>query len=127
MARCAFIDFVFENRDCIRLDGCEFEIHPPLRTAAELIAAARAAGVVVSYDLNYRESLWKGLGGHERARAVNRRIAPLVDVMLGNEEDFSVALGFDAAVPDLYAELDPASFGRLIEDVAAAARRAHAA
>ena len=47
-----------------------------------------------SYDLNYRPSLWKGIGGKERAQAVNRALAPLVDVMLGNEEDFSAALGF---------------------------------
>ena len=51
---------------------------------------------IVSYDLNYRPSLWKGIGGKEQAQAVNRSLAPLVDVMLGNEEDFSAALGFAA-------------------------------
>src|SRR5260370_11294161 len=49
---------------------------------------------LVSYDLNYRESLWKSIGGKTRAQQVNRGIAPLVDVMLGNEEDFSAALGY---------------------------------
>lgn len=57
--------------------------------------AARKHGVIVSYDLNYRESLWKAIGGKKRAQEVNRRLAPLVDVMIGNEEDFSAALGFE--------------------------------
>jgi 2-dehydro-3-deoxygluconokinase len=63
--------------------------------AVEACAQARAHGAIVSYDLNYRPSLWKDRGGVERAREVNRRIAPLVDVMIGNEEDFSVGLGID--------------------------------
>jgi len=46
----AFVDFVFENRDAIRLEGCEFEVHPPLRTAGELIAAARDADVLMMRD-----------------------------------------------------------------------------
>jgi 2-dehydro-3-deoxygluconokinase len=65
--------------------------------ALEAVQAARKHGTIVSYDLNYRESLWKGIGGKKRAQEVNRRIAPLVDVMLGNEEDFSAALGFDVS------------------------------
>ena len=65
--------------------------------AAEAMAAARRHGTIVSYDLNYRPSLWKGIGGKEQAQAVNRSLAPLVDVMLGNEEDFSAALGFAPA------------------------------
>lgn len=67
--------------------------------ALEAMQAARAQGTVVSYDLNYRESLWKAIGGQKRAQEVNRRLAPYVDVMIGNEEDFSAALGF--AVPGL--------------------------
>jgi 2-dehydro-3-deoxygluconokinase len=63
--------------------------------AAEAMQAARRHGTIVSYDLNYRASLWKSLGGKSRAQEVNRRIAPLVDVMLGNEEDFSAALGYE--------------------------------
>ncbi len=62
--------------------------------ALEALSAARKHGVTTSYDLNYRESLWKSIGGKKRAQEVNRRLAPLVDVMLGNEEDFSAALGF---------------------------------
>jgi len=62
--------------------------------ALEAIEAARKSGTIVSYDLNYRASLWKSLGGKKRAQEVNRRIAPHVDVMLGNEEDFSAALGY---------------------------------
>ncbi len=62
--------------------------------AREAMLAARRHGVVVSYDLNYRDSLWKSIGGKQRAREVNTELAPLVDVMLGNEEDFSAALGF---------------------------------
>ncbi len=61
----------------------------------EAMEAARKYGTVISYDLNYRSSLWKGIGGAEKAREVNRRIAPLVDVMIGNEEDFTACLGFE--------------------------------
>ena len=63
--------------------------------AAEAMEAARKHGAIVSYDLNYRPSLWKGIGGAAKAREVNRRLAGLVDVLFGNEEDFSVALGID--------------------------------
>src|SRR5215472_10366082 len=63
--------------------------------ALEAMQAARKNGTVVSYDLNYRASLWKSLGGKKQAQEVNRRIAPHVDVMLGNEEDFSAALGYE--------------------------------
>src|SRR3954462_10596263 len=61
-------------------------------TAAQTVEAAMTAahrhGTIVSYDLNYRPSLWKAVGGQDRARQVNRRLAGLVDVMIGNEEDF---------------------------------------
>jgi 2-dehydro-3-deoxygluconokinase len=97
--------------------------------AAAAMAAARRYGTVVSYDLNYRPSLWEAIGGKARAQEVNRRLAPLADVMLGNEEDFTAALGFE--VPGLGSEvagldfdvagtgmdlpeLDPASFGRMM-------------
>jgi 2-dehydro-3-deoxygluconokinase len=65
------------------------------RTALAAVQAARRHGTVVSYDLNYRPSLWRSIGGQARAREVNREIARHVDVMLGNEEDFSAALGFE--------------------------------
>src|SRR5919108_5714988 len=57
--------------------------------AREAMQAARRHGTVISYDLNYRESLWKSIGGRAKAIAVNRELAPLVDVMIGNEEDFT--------------------------------------
>ncbi len=63
--------------------------------AAEAMRAARAAGTIVSYDLNYRESLWKAIGGHSRAAAVNTELVKSVDVLFGNEEDFHAALGFE--------------------------------
>ncbi len=61
----------------------------------EAAEAAHAAGTIVSYDLNYRPSLWKANGGKQRAQEVNREIARYVDVMIGNEEDFTAALGFE--------------------------------
>src|SRR6185295_12125587 len=63
--------------------------------AREAMESARRHGAIVSYDLNYRPSLWKGIGGAAKAREVNRELASLVDVLFGNEEDFSVALGID--------------------------------
>jgi 2-dehydro-3-deoxygluconokinase len=63
--------------------------------ALEAMQAAKRHGTIVSYDLNYRPSLWKSMGGKKQSQEVNRRIAPYVDVMLGNEEDFSAALGYE--------------------------------
>ncbi len=96
--------------------------------AREAMEAARRHGVIVSYDLNYRPSLWAGIGGQARAREVNRELVGLVDVLLGNEEDFTTALGFevgelDASPSALDANpsaLDQASFGRMIGQVATA-------
>lgn len=61
----------------------------------EAVEAAQANGTIVSYDLNYRPSLWQAFGGKQRCREVNRAIAPFVDVMIGNEEDFTACLGFE--------------------------------
>ena len=61
----------------------------------EAVKAAKKHGVIVSYDLNYRPSLWKSIGGLKKAQAVNREIARYVDVMIGNEEDFTACLGFE--------------------------------
>ncbi|MBQ6163490.1 MAG: sugar kinase [Clostridia bacterium] len=61
----------------------------------EAVKAAKKYGTVVSYDLNYRPSLWKGIGGKEKARQVNKEIAKYIDVMIGNEEDFTACLGFE--------------------------------
>jgi 2-dehydro-3-deoxygluconokinase len=86
--------------------------------AKEAMEAARRHGTVVSYDLNYRPSLWKSIGGQERAQEVNRDLAPLVDVMLGNEEDFTAALGFAVeGVDEHLSALDPANFARMIAQV----------
>jgi 2-dehydro-3-deoxygluconokinase len=68
--------------------------------ALEAMQMAKRHGTIVSYDLNYRPSLWKSIGGKQRAQEVNRRIAPFVDVMLGNEEDFSAALGYEVSGVD---------------------------
>jgi len=86
--------------------------------AIEAMKAARKHEVVVSYDLNYRDSLWKSFGGKKRAQEVNRRIAPYVDVMLGNEEDFSAALGYDVGGLDEHlSSLDPEGFKKMIHRV----------
>ncbi|MBK7927622.1 MAG: sugar kinase [Bryobacterales bacterium] len=84
----------------------------------EAMRAAREAGTVVSYDLNFRPSLWKSQGGTARAMEVNRRIASLVDVMIGNEEDFTAALGFQVPGMDEHiSKLDPANFKKMIAEV----------
>ena len=66
----------------------------------EAVKAAKKHGTVVSYDLNYRPSLWKSIGGQKKAREVNREIAKYVDVMIGNEEDFTASLGFEVEGAD---------------------------
>jgi 2-dehydro-3-deoxygluconokinase len=82
---------------------------------------AKAHGTVVSYDLNYRDSLWRSIGGADKARAVNRELVGMVDVLFGNEEDFSAALGFEIEGTDAnYTELCTANFRRMIEKVIAA-------
>jgi 2-dehydro-3-deoxygluconokinase len=90
-------------------------------TAAETtIAAVKAAnkyGTVVSYDLNYRPSLWKSIGGIEKAREVNREIAKYVDVMIGNEEDFTASLGFEVeGVDENLSELPIENFKKMISE-----------
>ncbi|RPF22624.1 sugar kinase [Myceligenerans xiligouense] len=84
--------------------------------AEAAMVAARAHGTVVSYDLNYRPSLWKGIGGVQRAREVNRRLAEHVDVMIGNEEDFTASLGFEVeGVEENLTDLDTGAFRAMIE------------
>lgn len=65
------------------------------QTMIDAIKTAKKYGTVVSYDLNYRPSMWSALGGKERAREVNKEVARYVDVMIGNEEDFTACLGFE--------------------------------
>jgi len=88
--------------------------------AAEAMAAARGHGTVVSYDLNYRESLWKSIGGRKRAAQVNRELVSKVDVLIGNEEDFTAALGFEVEGLDAsLSKLDVESYRKMIERVVA--------
>jgi 2-dehydro-3-deoxygluconokinase len=96
---------------------CALSETTPL-VAQEAMEAARRAGTMISYDLNYRSSLWKSIGGKARAQEVNRRLAPLVDVMLGNEEDFTAALGFPVAgLDEDHSRLDFSGFRKMIESV----------
>ena len=84
--------------------------------AREAMEIARKHGTIVSYDLNYRESLWQSIGGQAKAVSVNRELAPLVDVMIGNEEDFTAALGFEVeGQAEHVSKLDVRNFQRMIE------------
>jgi 2-dehydro-3-deoxygluconokinase len=90
--------------------------------AKEAIEAAHRNGVIVSYDLNYRDSLWKSIGGKARALEVNSELAPLIDVMLGNEEDFTASLGFEVEglnVDEHVGELDTTKFRGMIQQAVA--------
>jgi 2-dehydro-3-deoxygluconokinase len=96
---------------------CALSESTPL-VAIEAMESARRHGVVVSYDLNYRASLWKAIGGKAKAQEVNRKVASLVDVMIGNEEDFSAALGFEIpGVDDSLTNFEIAGFKKMIEQV----------
>jgi 2-dehydro-3-deoxygluconokinase len=84
--------------------------------AREAMEAAKKHGTLISYDLNYRPSLWQSVGGQERAREVNRELAPYVDVMIGNEEDFTAALGFEVeGLDEHHSKLDIENFCKMIE------------
>ncbi len=82
----------------------------------EAVQSARQHGTLVSYDLNYRPSLWQSMGGQKRAQEVNREIAKFVDVMIGNEEDFTACLGFHVEGADEnLRHIDVTAFKRMIE------------
>ena len=82
----------------------------------EAVKSANKHGTVVSYDLNYRPSLWKTIGGLAKAREVNREIARYVDVMIGNEEDFTASLGFEVAGGDSHlTSIETGAFKAMIE------------
>ena len=82
----------------------------------EAVQAAKKHGTIVSYDLNYRPSLWKSIGGQAKAREVNREIARHVDVMIGNEEDFTACLGFEVEGVDAsISQVESAAFKAMIE------------
>ncbi len=86
----------------------------------EAVKAAKRHGTVVSYDLNYRPSLWKSIGGIDKAQEVNREIAKYVDVMIGNEEDFTASLGFEVeGIDDNLTEIEVDGFKRMIDHVVA--------
>jgi len=81
----------------------------------EAMIAARKHGTVVSYDLNYRPSLWKSIGGKEKAQQVNRRLAKYVDVMIGNEEDFTACLGLEVeGLDDNLTQLNTGNYRKMI-------------
>jgi 2-dehydro-3-deoxygluconokinase len=87
-------------------------------TALEAVQSARRLGVAVSYDLNYRPSLWQGRGGAAEAARVNRRLVRHVDVLFGNEEDFSTGLGYPLeGADDNMLDLDISLYERLLAGV----------
>lgn len=89
--------------------------HTP-ETVITALKTAKKYGTITSYDLNYRPSLWKGIGGKERAQEVNKELAKYVDIMIGNEEDFTASLGFEVeGVDENLSALPIDSFKRMIE------------
>jgi 2-dehydro-3-deoxygluconokinase len=84
----------------------------------EAMTCAKKHGTITSFDLNFRPSLWQNHGGTEKAKEINRRIAPLVDVMIGNEEDFTAAFGYEVPGVDKgLSKLDPQGFKQMIANV----------
>jgi 2-dehydro-3-deoxygluconokinase len=91
------------------------------QVASVAMDAARKHGTVVSFDLNYRDSLWKSIGGKAKAQEVNRELVRKVDLLLGNEEDFSAMLGIALkGVTEDFDELPIASYETMLREVAAA-------
>ena len=84
----------------------------------EAMTAAKKYNTIISYDLNYRPSLWKAIGGQQKAQEVNRRIARYVDVMIGNEEDFTACLGYQVEdVDSNLSNLNVEKFKKMIRKV----------
>jgi len=80
--------------------------------------SAKKFGTKISYDLNYRPSLWSAIGGQAKAQEVNRKLAPFVDVMIGNEEDFTESLGFKVeGLSSNFTEIDHSAFGAMVQEV----------
>ncbi len=89
--------------------------------AAEAMDEAHRHGTPVSFDLNFRDSLWKSIGGKTKAQEVNRELVRKVDLLLGNEEDFSAMLGVHIkGVGDDFSELPIAGYEEMLREVAAA-------
>ena len=90
------------------------------QVAAEAMDAAHAHGTPVSYDLNFRDSLWKSIGGKAKAKEVNRELVRKVDLLLGNEEDFSAMLGVKLkGVSEDFDDLPIAAYEEMLREVAA--------
>ncbi len=88
--------------------------------AREAMQVAKKYGTIISYDLNYRESLWKAVGGQAKAQEVNKDLAQYIDVMIGNEEDFTACLGFEVeGLDENHSKLDVSSFQKMIEKAVA--------
>ena len=86
--------------------------------AAEAMAAAKKHGTIVSYDLNYRPSLWKSIGGESKAQEVNRKLMSQVDFVFGNEEDFDAALSIRVkSDAKNYQKLDTDSYLEMMQNV----------
>ena len=84
----------------------------------EAVQVAKKYGTIISYDLNYRPSLWNSIGGQVKAKEVNRELAKYIDVMIGNEEDFTAALGFNVEDVDKnLSKLDTSNFKKMITKV----------
>jgi 2-dehydro-3-deoxygluconokinase len=83
----------------------------------EGMQAARAAGAIISFDLNFREKLWRKWGGAARAQEVLGRIMACVDVLVGNEEDLQKGLGIRGPEVSLTSKLDPSTFFGMIDQV----------
>src|SRR3984885_12850881 len=85
--------------------------------AVDAMDAARKNGTPISYDLNFRDSLWKSIGGKAKAQEVNREIVRKVDLLLGNEEDFSAMLGVQLrGDSDDFAELPIAAYEEMLRE-----------
>ncbi len=81
----------------------------------EAMKVAKRHGTIISYDLNYRPSLWQSIGGQKKAQEINRRLAQYVDVMIGNEEDFTACLGFEVeGLDENLSSLDVTNFKKMI-------------
>ncbi|HZJ17403.1 MAG TPA: sugar kinase [Chthoniobacteraceae bacterium] len=83
----------------------------------EAMKAAKAAGAITSFDLNYRAKLWNIVGGHDRAVEVLDRIVKNVDVLVGNEEDLQLGLGISGPSVETASKMDPVAFISMMDSV----------
>ena len=96
-------------------NGTASAVGTAVQDVVEAVKAANKYGTIVSYDLNYRPSLWKTIGGLKKAQEVNREIAKYVDVMIGNEEDFTASLGFAVKGAEDLKHIETDAFKAMIE------------